>query len=303
MLAAQAIKAGDARGASSPAGRSRCRTRRYYVYGMRNGVKLGDQTMVDGMIHDGLWCVVLRRPHGRLRRVHREEGRGDAATQQDEFAAESHRKAVAAHRGREVQGRDRRRCTIPGKKGRRPSSTPTKAPRNDTTAETLAKLARRSEKDGDATVTAGNAPWLNDGAQRAGGDVARVRQGARPHDAGADDRLRTGGGEPRGSVLRADHRGAEPDGRRRAPAIGDYDLIEANEAFAVAGAGRRGGLGWDWDRVNVNGGAIALGHPIGASGARVLTTLLYALQDRGGRTGLATLASAAATRWRSAWRC
>ena len=137
-------------------------------------------------------------------------------------------------------------------------------------------------------MTAGNAPGLNDGASAL---VVTSLAFARTNGLTPLARITgyaTGGGEPRDlffAPVIAVRNLMNKSGAR----IGDYDLIEANEAFAVQAIADGRELGWDWDRVNVHGGAVALGHPIGASGARVLTTLLHALRDRGGRTGLATL--------------
>jgi acetyl-CoA C-acetyltransferase len=142
-------------------------------------------------------------------------------------------------------------------------------------------------KDG-GTVTAGNAPGLNDGASAL---VVASLAFARAHGLAPMARVTayaTGGGEPR-DLFFAPVLAVRNLMARAGTRIGDYDLIEANEAFAVQAIADGRELGWDWSRVNVNGGAVALGHPIGASGARVLTTLLYALRDRGKTTGLATL--------------
>jgi acetyl-CoA C-acetyltransferase len=159
-------------------------------------------------------------------------------------------------------------------------------PRADTSLEALAALRPSFQEGG--SVTPGNAPGLNDGASAlvvASLGFARER-GLTP--LARITAYATGGGEPRDLFF------APIEAVRRLLAqagttIDDYDLIEANEAFAVQALADGRALGWDWDRVNVNGGAIALGHPIGASGARVLTTLLHALQDRKKATGLATL--------------
>jgi acetyl-CoA C-acetyltransferase len=137
-------------------------------------------------------------------------------------------------------------------------------------------------------VTAGNAPGLNDGASAL---VVSSLAFAKVHGLAPLARVTgyaTGGGEPK-DLFFAPIMAVENLMKKTGATIGDYDLIEANEAFAVQAIADGRALGWDWDRVNVNGGALALGHPIGASGARVLTTLLYAMQDRGARTGLATL--------------
>ena len=142
------------------------------------------------------------------------------------------------------------------------------------------------EKDG--SVTAGNAPGLNDGASAL---VVTSLAFARAHGLAPLARVTAyaaGGGEPQ-DLFFAPIVAVQNLMKQAGTKIGDYDLIEANEAFAVQALADGRALGWDWDRVNVNGGAIALGHPIGASGARVLTTLLYAMRDRGKRTGLATL--------------
>jgi acetyl-CoA C-acetyltransferase len=143
------------------------------------------------------------------------------------------------------------------------------------------------KQDG-GTVTAGNAPGLNDGASAL---VVTSEAFAKAHGLTPMARITgyaTGGGEPR-DLFFAPVLAVRSLMDKTATRIDRYDLIEANEAFAVQALADGRELGWDWDRVNVHGGAVALGHPIGASGARVLTTLLYALRDRGGSTGLATL--------------
>jgi acetyl-CoA C-acetyltransferase len=137
-------------------------------------------------------------------------------------------------------------------------------------------------------ITAGNAPGLNDG-----GAALVVMSGERVKATGAKPLARvvgyaTGSGEPK-ELFFAPIVAVEKLMKQMGVKIGHFDLIEANEAFAAQAVADGKGLGWDWDRVNVNGGAIALGHPIGASGARILVTLLYALQDRNLKTGLATL--------------
>jgi acetyl-CoA C-acetyltransferase len=159
--------------------------------------------------------------------------------------------------------------------------------RGDTTAETLAKLAPVT-KSKDGIITAGNAPGLNDG-----GAALVMMSGDRVKQSGAKPLARvvayaTGGGEPK-DLFFAPIVAVEKLMKQMGVGIGHFDLIEANEAFAAQAVADGKALGWDWDRVNVNGGAVALGHPIGASGARVLVTLLYALEARGKKTGLATL--------------
>jgi acetyl-CoA C-acetyltransferase len=283
MLASQAIKAGDAE-CIVAGGQESMSTAPHYVYGMRNGIKAGNQTMVDGMIHDGLWDSFGCCHMGEYAEYTAEKAKVSRADQ-DTFAYESHRKAIAAIDAGKFKA-EILPVQVPSKTGQSTVATD-EAPRRDTTAETLSKLKPAFRKDG-GTVTAGNAPGLNDGASAL---VVTSLAFARSHGLTPMARVTgyaTGGGEPRDlffAPVLAVRTLMEKSGTR----IGDYDLIEANEAFAVQALADGRELGWDWDRVNVNGGAVALGHPIGASGARVLTTLLYALRDRGGSTGLATL--------------
>jgi acetyl-CoA C-acetyltransferase len=283
MLAAQAIRAGD-RQCLVAGGQESMSSAPHYVYGMRQGIKAGNQTMVDGMIHDGLWDSFGGNHMGEYAEYTADKA-GISRQDQDAFAVDSHRKAVAATESGRFAA-EILPVSVPGKGG--PSTVAAdEAPRKDTTPETLARLKPAFRKDG-GTVTAGNAPGLNDGASAlvvtslayatAHGlkPLARVTQYA------------TGGGEPK-DLFFAPIVAVKNLMAKAGSSIGDYDLIEANEAFAVQALADGRALGWDWDRVNVNGGAVALGHPIGASGARVLTTLLYALQDRDATSGLATL--------------
>ena len=284
MLAAQAIKAGDAE-VIVAGGMESMSNAPYYVYGMRNGVKLGDQTMVDGMIRDGLWCASCDVHMGghaeytaKKAKVSRQE--------QDEFAAESHKKATDAIRAGRFKA-EIAPVTISGRKGDVVVDTD-EGPRADTTADALAKLRPAFAKGDDATVTAGNASSLNDGAAAL---VVTSQAYAETNGLPILGRVRayaTGAGNPQ-ELFFAPITAVRNLMKKEGTSIEQYDLIEANEAFASQAIADGAGLGWDWDRVNVNGGAIALGHPIGASGARVLTTLLYALQDRDLDTGLATL--------------
>jgi acetyl-CoA C-acetyltransferase len=283
MLASQAIKAGDAEcivagGQESMSGAP------HYVFGMRNGIKAGNQTMLDGMIHDGLWDSFGCCHMGEYAEYTAEKA-GVTREDQDRFAHESHRKAVEAAAAGKFKA-EILPIQIPGKGG--PTTIAAdETPRKDTSAETLAKLKPAFRKDR-GTVTAGNAPGLNDGASAL---VVASLAFANTHGLTPIARVTgyaTGGGEPREIFFAPVHAVRNLMGRTGAT-IGDYDLIEANEAFAVQALADGRELQWDWDRVNVHGGAVALGHPIGASGARVLTTLLYALRDRGGSTGLATL--------------
>jgi acetyl-CoA C-acetyltransferase len=283
MLAAQAVKAGDAE-CIVAGGQESMSNAPHYVYGMRNGIKAGNQTMVDGMIHDGLWDSFGCCHMGEYAEYTADKA-GVTRQEQDAFAYESHRKAVAAIETGKFKA-EIVPVSVPGKAG--PTTVAVdEAPRKDTTAETLAKLKPAFRKDG-GTVTAGNAPGLNDGASAL---VVTSLAFARSNGLTPLARITgyaTGGGEPR-DLFFAPVIAVRNLMNKSSARIGDYDLIEANEAFAVQAIADGRELGWDWDRVNVHGGAVALGHPIGASGARVLTTLLHALRDRGGRTGLATL--------------
>ena len=286
MLAAQAIRAGDAE-VMVAGGQESMSNAPHYVYGMRSGVKIGDQTMVDGMIKDGLWCATCGVHMG----THAEYTANKATVSreaQDAFSAGSHAKAIAAQQA----GRFKAEIVpveIAGKKG--PTIVDTdEGPRADTSAESLAKL-RPSFPSKDATnlsVTAGNASSLNDGGAAL---VVTSEAYATAHGLRVLGRITgygTGAVEPR-DLFFAPIVAVERLMAKLGRTIGDYDLIEANEAFASQSLADGAGLGWDWSRVNVNGGAIALGHPIGASGARVLVTLLHAMADRGARRGLATL--------------
>src|SRR3954467_15102464 len=284
MLASQAIKAGDAE-VIVAGGMESMSNAPYYVYGMRNGVKLGDQTLVDGMIKDGLWCSSCDVHMGghaeytaKKAKVTRQE--------QDEFAAASHRKAVDAQRAGRFKA-EIAPVTVTGRKGDVVVDTD-EGPRADTTADTLAKLRPAFGKGDDASVTAGNASSLNDGAAAL---VVTSQAYAESNGLPILGRVRayaTGAGNPQ-ELFFAPITAVRNLMKKEGSSIAQYDLIEANEAFASQALADGAGLGWDWDRVNVNGGAIALGHPIGASGARGPTTLLYALQDRDLDTGLATL--------------
>ena len=288
MLAAQAIKAGD-RQVIVAGGQESMSNAPYYVYGMRNGVKLGDQQLVDGMIRDGLWCAFCDIHMGGHAEYTAKKAGIDRKTQ-DEFAAASHRKAVAAQEA----GKFRAEIAPVEIKSRKGSVTvdTDEGPRKDSTAESLGKLrpafTHEAIPANELSVTAGNASSLNDGAAA----VVVASEGyAKANGLQILARITgysTGATDPQdlffAPILAVQN--LMRSGNRK---IGDYELIEANEAFASQALANGQGLGWDWERVNVHGGAIALGHPIGASGARVLTTLLYAMEDRGARTGLATL--------------
>ncbi|MBA3559440.1 MAG: acetyl-CoA C-acetyltransferase [Gemmatimonadaceae bacterium] len=288
MLAAQGIKAGDSRVVIA-GGQESMSNAPYYVYGMRNGVKLGDQQMVDGVIRDGLWCSFCDVHMGG----HAEYTAKKASVtrdMQDEFAVSSHLKASNAI----DSGKFRKEIVsveVPGRKG--PTVVDTdEGPRKDSSVESLRKLKPAFGSDGVATdtlsVTAGNASSLNDGAAAI---VVVSEEYARAHGLTILARITayaTGATDPQ-DLFFAPIYAVRNLMKKHGTEIRDYDLIEANEAFAAQALANGQELKWDWDRVNVNGGAIALGHPIGASGARVLTTLLYAMADRDAQTGLATL--------------
>jgi acetyl-CoA C-acetyltransferase len=282
MLAAQSIKAGDAECVVA-GGMEAMSASPHYVYGMRGGIKAGNQTMVDGMIHDGLWDS-FGNVHMGIYAEYTAQKAGVTRADQDEFAYQSHRKAIAAMEG----GKFTAEIVPVEVKGKGGSITVSQdeGPRKDTTVETLAKLKPAFQKDG--SVTPGNAPGLNDGAS---GLVVSSLGYARAHGIAPLARITayaTGGGDPK-ELFFAPIQAVQNLMKRAGTTISDYGLIEANEAFAVQALADGRALGWDWARVNVHGGAVALGHPIGASGARVLTTLLYAMRDRRVSTGLATL--------------
>jgi acetyl-CoA C-acetyltransferase len=288
MLAAQAIKAGD-RHVIVAGGQESMSNAPYYTYGMRGGVKLGDQALVDGMIKDGLWCSfcdVHMGSHAEYTAMRA----GVTRAMQDEFSVKSHQKAAAAIEAGKFKA-EIVPVQIPGRKG--PTTVDTdEGPRKDTTIESLAKLRpaftnKDCASDG-LSVTAGNSSSLNDGGAAV---VVTSEDFARAHGLeilARIDAYATGATEPR-DLFFAPIQAVQNLMKKTNLKISDYDLIEANEAFAAQAIADGQGLDWNWDHVNVNGGAIALGHPIGASGARVLTTLLYALKDRKAQRGLATL--------------
>ena len=274
MLAAQAIRAGDAQCVVA-GGMESMSNAPHYLAGMRGGIKAGDAKLVDGMIHDGLWDSFSNSHMGALAEYTARKA-GITREDQDRLALESHQKAVAA-----IEACRFKAETVPVEKVEKDEG-----PRKDTSLAALASLKPAFEPGG--TVTAGNAPGLNDGASAlvvASLAFARAR-GLTP--LARIVAYATGGGEPK-DLFFAPIVAVQSLMAKTGTKIGDFDLIEANEAFAAQALADGRALGWDWNRVNVNGGAIALGHPIGASGARVLTTLLYALKDRQKQHGLATL--------------
>jgi acetyl-CoA C-acetyltransferase len=291
MLAAQAIRAGDEQ-LLIAGGQESMSNSPHYVRGMRGGVKFGNQVMQDGLIGDGLWCSFYDRHMGGHAEYTAKKA-GITRARQDEFALASHQKAIAAIEGGRFKA-EIAAVEIPGKKGATVVDTD-ESPRKDTSLEALTKLRPAFPKDApkdmkaeELTVTAGNAPGLNDGGAAL---VVASEAYAKAHGIPILARITgyaSGGGDPQ-DLFFAPIVAVQNLMKRTGATIGDYDLIEANEAFASQALADGDALGWDWNRVNVNGGAIALGHPIGASGARVLVTLLHALADRGKSTGMATL--------------
>src|SRR5690242_8110294 len=282
MLAAQAIKAGDAQLVVA-GGFESMSNAPHYVYGMRGGIKAGNSELVDGMIRDGLWDSFSNTHMGNLAEYTAKKA-GISREEQDEFALKSHQKAVKAMESCFFKA-ETVPVEIPGTKGVTVVDKD-ESPRKDTTREALAALKPSFEKDG--TVTPGNSPGLNDGASAL---VVASLEYAKTHGVKAIAKITGyagGGGEPK-DLFFAPIVAVQNLMKKTGARIQDFDLIEANEAFAVQALADGKALGWDWSRVNVHGGAIALGHPIGASGARVLTTLLYALKQKKKTTGLATL--------------
>ncbi|MFN2484286.1 MAG: acetyl-CoA C-acyltransferase [Candidatus Limnocylindria bacterium] len=283
MLGATAIRAGDA-DVIVAGGMENMNLGPFLLPGARSGYRLGDQKVVDSTIHDGLWCSTVN-VHMGMHAEYIAAKHGVTRRAQDEFALRSHQRAIAA----QEEGRFRDEIVpveVPSKKGVTVVDAD-EAPRSDTTLDALARLNPAFKPD-EGTVTAGNSPGITDGAAAVvlASEAEVARQALRP--------MARITGYAQADLAPEALFEAPIDGVRRLLArtgttIDDYDLIEINEAFASQVLADGNELGFDWDRVNVNGGAIALGHPIGASGARVLATLLYALRQRGGRRGLATL--------------
>jgi acetyl-CoA C-acetyltransferase len=284
MMGTQAIKAGDAECVVA-GGQESMSTAPHYLFTGRTGMKLGDTSLKDGAVHDGLWCS-FNDCHMIELAQYTADKAGLQRGEIDEFSVKSHQKAAAAwaagHFSKEVAP-----VTIPQRKGDAIVIAKDESIRGDSTIEGLAKLPAVTRDKG-GMITAGNAPGLNDG-----GAALVLMSGARLKERGAKPLARvvaysTGGGEPK-DLFFAPIDAVQKLMKKMGVSIGHFDLIEANEAFAAQAVADGKALGWDWDRVNVNGGAVALGHPIGASGARVLVTLVHALEQRNLKTGLATL--------------
>jgi acetyl-CoA C-acetyltransferase len=283
MLAAQGILTGDIAIAVA-GGMESMSNAPYLLPRIREGLRMGNGTLVDSMINDGLWCAFENCHMGMSGEVVADEyrvGRGE----QDAFAADSHRKA--AHATREGWFSDEiLPISIPQKKGNPLVVNRDEAIREDTTVEALAALKPAFKKDG--SVTAGNAPGVNDGAA-----AVVVMSATKARALGVTPLARIAGqatsGLPPRLVLMTPVESVRRVAAKAGWKLADVDLFEINEAFAVQAVAVIRELGIDPARVNVHGGAVALGHPIGASGARVLTTLLYAMRRRGARRGIAAL--------------
>jgi acetyl-CoA C-acetyltransferase len=293
MLAAAEIKAGDAEVVIA-GGMESMNGAPYLLPGARFGLRLGDAKLVDSTVADGLWCSIEdchMGTHAERVAIKDRVSRED----QDAFALASHQRAIAAIDGGRFEA-EIAPVTITDAEGRETVVHTDENPRRDTSAEALAKLKpvfdlpEGDDRGGatEGTVTAGNAPGVTDGA--AATVVASER---------AVERL---GLKPLARIVGYAQAEVAPKWLFLAPVegvkrlldrielpIGAFDLIEINEAFAAQTLADGRELGFDWDKVNVNGGAIALGHPIGASGARIMATLLHELSRREGRYGLATL--------------
>ncbi len=283
MLGAQAIGAGDAE-LIVAGGMENMTLAPYLLPGARQGLRLGHAQLLDAAVHDGLWCSLENQHMGNSAEFIAREFE-ISRDEQDEFALRSHRRAVAAWAAGEFNA-EVVPVTLPGRKGASVVVRQDEAPRADTTLEALSRLSPAFQKDG--TVTAGNAPGITDGA------AALVLASEEACDTTSIDPLARITGWAQAAVdpkwifdapSHAIRRLLQKTGAR----IEDYDLIEVNEAFAAQVLANGQALNWDWDKVNVRGGGIALGHPIGASGARIVVTLLHALKDRGGKRGLACL--------------
>lgn len=283
LLAAERIRCGDAEIVVA-GGMENMSRAPYLLMDARYGYRLGDNKLVDSMVHDGLWDVYNNVHMGKLTETLARQN-GISRADQDQFAAESQKKyatALAAGRFKE----EIVPIEIPQHKAPSVVFNQDEFPKSDTTVERLSKLKPAFEENG--TITAGTASGINDGAAAVvimSADKA-TQLGLKPMaslvahgSAGVDPALMGIGPVP----------AVEKALRRAGLALSDIDLIELNEAFAAQSIAVCRSLGFAMERVNVNGGSIAIGHPIGASGARILVTLLYELRRRQAQYGLATL--------------
>ncbi|HEV3470525.1 MAG TPA: acetyl-CoA C-acetyltransferase [Pyrinomonadaceae bacterium] len=284
MMAAQGVQLGDAEVVVA-GGMESMSNAPYLLPKAREGYRMGDATLVDAMIHDGLWCAFENYHMGNTGEVVAERY-GVTREDQDAYAYDSHRKAVAAIKAGRFKD-EILPVEIPQRKGD-PVIFDTDEPvREDTSVEALGRLKPAFRKEG-GTVTAGNAPGVNDGASAV--VVTSL------------ERARALGVEPMARVAAQATSGIQPELVMMAPVeairkvlrkagwtLNEVDLVELNEAFAVQAVAITRELGLDPDKVNVNGGAVALGHAIGQSGSRLLTTMLYEMKRRNARRGLAAL--------------
>jgi acetyl-CoA C-acetyltransferase len=283
VLAMQAIKSGDAE-IIVAGGMENMSAGPYLLPQARFGYRLGDGKIIDATVHDGLWCALEDWHMGMAAEFIAEEYK---ITRQelDEYSLKSHQKAIGAI----DEGKFKEEIVpviLPQRKGEPIAFDTDEAPRRDTSLEVLTKLRPVFKDDG--IVTAGNSPGITDGA------AALVVMSAK--------KAKELGLEPLARITGYAQAAVEPKWLFIAPAyairrllektgykLDDFDLMEINEAFAAQILADGKELGWDWEKVNVHGGAIALGHPIGCSGARILVTLLYAMKEREARVGLACL--------------
>ena len=284
-LAAQAVQTGNS--SMVVAGGMESMTNAPYLLPQaRKGYRLGNAQVIDSMVHDGLWDI-YNDYHMGITGENVAEKYGITREEQDEFAVNSHRKAVAAIRECRFKAQIVP-VEIPAKKKGAPPTIFDKdeSPREETTIEVLRSLKPAFRKDG--TVTAGNAPGVNDGAA-----AVVVTSAKRAAELGAKPMVRivaqaTSGVEPKW-VMMAPVGAVQQIWKKTGWKNEDVDLYELNEAFAVQALGVMRELGLNPDKVNVNGGAVAIGHPIGASGARVLVTLIYEMIRRDVKRGIAAL--------------
>ncbi|HLI69863.1 MAG TPA: acetyl-CoA C-acetyltransferase [Ktedonobacteraceae bacterium] len=282
MLAAQAIRAGDAR-AYVAGGMESMSNAPYLLRKARTGYRMGNGEIIDAVVNDGLWCAFEHIHMGNEAEIIAEKF-SVTREEQDRLALASHQKAAAAT----TAGRFKEEIVpieIPQKQGALVIDTDEPI-RADTSLEALARLKPAFQANG--CVTAGNAPGLSDGASATVVVDAAFAQAQGLTPLARIIAYTSAAIEPR-YIFAAPTRAVRRVLELTSLKINDFNLIEVNEAFAAQTLANGKELDWDWSRVNVNGGAIALGHPIGSSGSRILTTLIHELRRRGGGRGLATL--------------
>ena len=284
MLAAQGIQLGDSQMVVA-GGMESMRNAPYLIPKAREGYRLGNGELVDSMINDGLWCAFENYHMGCTGEVVAEEYR-ISRSEQDEFAMNSHRKAAAATKAGKFKD-EIVAVEIPQKKGQTLVFDTDETVREETTVEVLGKLKPAFKQEG-GTVTAGNAPGVNDGAS-----AVVVTSMQRARELGVEPMARivaqaVAGVEPR-LVMMAPVEAVKKLFKKTGWSPSEVDLIELNEAFSVAAIAVTRELGLDPEKVNVNGGAVALGHAIGQSGSRLLTTVLYEMKRRQARRAIVSL--------------